>query len=720
MIRACSLLILLCCILVKTTGQTVLPVFEIKPGMEEQGFIQIDNSYWQLLADSTGGLTINDVSNLPVSAGFHINEGPLKNVNTYWLRYQLKNTTGHDLKIVLASAANYSDLYVSAEGNEWMHSITGDLVPWSKKDGYKSFSGLPLSIKDGIVVWVYKRNQYDYKFASPTGFTTGFYFEEKFVQENYVNNTKQYVYTVINAVLFGIFLLGAIINLFFYRVVKERVYIYYALVLIAAGISTFRSQLFAFFFKEYPVAYYYGLIALVAFLPFLVTNNFRYFFKTFADYPRWDKFLLFLSVICGLGFVLVFAANVNNVIIDWAAAVVFIGLLITCLLYIKSNDNTARLLITGALPVLIISGLLKLVVLIFNYLDSNPPIIQWLNTWGSYIELTTQFWLVCIMSWALFKRYQGLQQQIVLESLEKERMAKEREIERNQLIAQQKIELENKVTQRTQELQQSLKELQSAQAQLIQAEKMASLGELTAGIAHEIQNPLNFVNNFSEVSRELIEELKTQKTQLNNEEQDELLNDIDSNLEKINHHGKRADAIVKGMLQHSRNSSGQKDMVDINALCDEYLRLAYHGLRAKDKDFNAVLQTDFDSSIGSVSIIAEDIGRVLLNLFNNGFYAVNEKKKQAEAGYQPTIKVATTHLDNKVKITVTDNGNGVPEKIRDKIFQPFFTTKPTGQGTGLGLSLSYDIVKAHGGEMKVDTKEGEYSTFTVLLPLNNG
>ncbi|MEO8762827.1 MAG: ATP-binding protein [Ginsengibacter sp.] len=267
-------------------------------------------------------------------------------------------------------------------------------------------------------------------------------------------------------------------------------------------------------------------------------------------------------------------------------------------------------------------------------------------------------------------------------------------------------------------LGEALSNLKSTQAQLIQSEKMASLGELTAGIAHEIQNPLNFVNNFSEVNNELIEELKSQKTTLKSEEQDELLNDIFQNNEKINHHGKRADAIVKGMLQHSQKSSGQKEPTDINTLCDEYLRLSYHGFRAKDKEFNAELKTDFDNSIGKVSIISQDIGRVLLNLYSNAFYATNTKQKTVDENYKPIVSVQTKKANNKVEIIVKDNGNGIPQKIIDKIFQPFFTTKPAGQGTGLGLSLSYETIKAHGGEIKVETEENAGAAFTIILPIS--
>lgn len=276
--------------------------------------------------------------------------------------------------------------------------------------------------------------------------------------------------------------------------------------------------------------------------------------------------------------------------------------------------------------------------------------------------------------------------------------------------------LEEKVERRTSQLNKSIDSLKATQAQLIQSEKMASLGELTAGIAHEIQNPLNFVNNFSEVNRELIDELKTQKSKLQIGEIDQLLDDIAANEEKINHHGKRADAIVKSMLEHSRMSSGKKEPADINKIADEYLRLAFHGLRAKDKSFNAEIKTAFDDSLEKINVVSLDIGRVLLNLFNNAFYATNEKQKTAVENYKPAVFVQTKKTNQNLEIRVEDNGNGIPQKIVDKIFQPFFTTKPTGQGTGLGLSLCYDIVKAHGGDIKVETKEGEGTIFIIVLP----
>jgi len=282
----------------------------------------------------------------------------------------------------------------------------------------------------------------------------------------------------------------------------------------------------------------------------------------------------------------------------------------------------------------------------------------------------------------------------------------------NALLQKQKEEIEIQKG----SVERTLAELKATQAQLIQSEKMASLGELTAAIAHEIQNPLNFVNNFSDVNKELLVEMKDEMNKGNIDDANAIANDVIDNEEKINHHGKRADAIVKGMLQHSRAGSGQKELTDINALADEYLRLSYHGMRTKDKLFNAEMKTDLDASIKKIDVVPQDIGRVLLNLYNNAFYAVNEKAKQQLNGYEPTIAVSTKKINNTVELTVKDNGGGIPQKVLDKIFQPFFTTKPTGEGTGLGLSLSYDIVKAHGGEIKVNTNEGV--EFTVILPIN--
>lgn len=327
----------------------------------------------------------------------------------------------------------------------------------------------------------------------------------------------------------------------------------------------------------------------------------------------------------------------------------------------------------------------------------------WWQSWLAYVLFAIG---IALVIWGIvqFRSRTLRREKMILEARVKERTAE---------VVKQKEEIE----QQKDEIEQTLQELKVAQDQLVQKEKMASLGELTAGIAHEIQNPLNFVNNFSEVNNELADELFEEMGRDNISMQRELLNEIKKNNEKITHHGKRADSIVKSMLQHSRISTGQKELTDINALCDEYLRLAYHGIRAKDKTFNANFETALDPAVPKINIVPQDIGRVLLNLVNNAFYAVSEKTKIYPNGFLPTVTVSTKMIHGCVQIIVRDNGNGIPQSIKEKIFQPFFTTKPTGQGTGLGLSLAYDIVKAHGATLALESVAGEGSAFFVDIPI---
>ncbi|KOS08393.1 hypothetical protein AM493_16855 [Flavobacterium akiainvivens] len=388
--------------------------------------------------------------------------------------------------------------------------------------------------------------------------------------------------------------------------------------------------------------------------------------------------------------------------------ILLLGLIVILVLDLIKKRTMAMLFMIAILPFLCI----------FVYTSTSEP-------WGVIPQVWVNamvVWAVVVMSWTLFNRFKYLQQENARVALEKERLAREKEEERNELIARQNEMLEQQVAARTAELEQSLAELKQTQNQLIQSEKMASLGELTAGIAHEIQNPLNFVNNFSDVSVELVQELKEELEKGDIEEANAIADDVAQNLEKIAHHGRRADGIVKGMLQHSRTSSGQKEPTDINILADEYLRLAYHGLRAKDKSFNAELITNFAEGIPKINAMPQDIGRVLLNLFTNAFYATQEKSKQSQSqfsgSYKPTVEVSTQLVGNTARIVVKDNGIGIPDAIKDKILQPFFTTKPTGEGTGLGLSLSYDIVvKAHGGTITIVSSEGLGAEFIITLPV---
>ncbi|WP_231569727.1 ATP-binding protein [Hymenobacter sp. APR13] len=342
------------------------------------------------------------------------------------------------------------------------------------------------------------------------------------------------------------------------------------------------------------------------------------------------------------------------------------------------------------------------------------------GTFGSVLETAQGFAVIWFITFVVLAKNQK-------KRLEAERLQHEEEEKARCQMEAQNAELERLVAERTatlqqqtEELQQALTELKNTQAQLIQSEKMASLGELTAGIAHEIQNPLNFVTNFADVSAELVQELEAeQRSPIRNPELEPLLlQDLRQNLEKINHHGHRAASIVRGMLEHSRAQSTERQPIDLNTLADEYLRLAYHGLRAKDKTFNASLLTELDPAIGPVEAVGQDLGRVLLNLFTNAFYAVQKRQLRQPVGFEPTVRVCTRRLPTgDVQICVHDNGDGIPEAVRQKVFQPFFTTKPTGEGTGLGLSLSYDIItNGHNGTLTFDTEEGQGTEFVVTLP----
>ncbi len=371
-------------------------------------------------------------------------------------------------------------------------------------------------------------------------------------------------------------------------------------------------------------------------------------------------------------------------------------------------------LIYAWLPIIIVEALSKIT-------ETVSPELY--NTVDDYFTTAGVFAFL----WGVAMWINNRKQRKALELEQLKAIEREKEFRITEAI---KAKLEVQVGERTaelmrqkEELEKALEELKSTQEQLIQSEKMASLGELTAGIAHEIQNPLNFVNNFSEVSNELLQEMKEELENGNNEEAIAIVEDVIQNISKITHHGKRADSIVKGMLQHSRSGSGQKEPTDINALADEYLRLSYHGLRAKDKSFNADFKLDLDPDLPKMELYPQEIGRVLLNLINNAFYAAIDKKRMMEneknpesAQFVPSVLVSTKSLKNGIEIRVRDNGNGIPEEIKSKIFQPFFTTKPTGKGTGLGLSMSYEIItKGHGGKLTLSTQEGEYTEFVITL-----
>ncbi|WP_435354526.1 ATP-binding protein [Emticicia sp. SJ17W-69] len=410
----------------------------------------------------------------------------------------------------------------------------------------------------------------------------------------------------------------------------------------------------------------------------------------------WALILLAMSSVLGLKFI-----NEN-----------YILLLSLVILYIL--DKSREMPITRMLAIAIIPyTVVSLINAIFELLtpkfhESN------ISIFASF----KGFAITWLIGFSIYSQRQGKrerQQRLKDEEEKKKLEAKKQELEYQ--VAERTAEL----TRQKEELEQTVIELKTTQNQLVHAEKMASLGELTAGIAHEIQNPLNFVNNFSEVSVELCQEI-TEELEKENFDKTyiiEILSDLSQNQEKITHHGQRAASIVKGMLQHSRTSTGQKELTDINVLADEYIRLSYHGLRAKDKSFMADFKTNLDPNLPKIKIIPQDFGRVLLNVINNAFYAVQQKAKLKLDGYKPLVSIDTYLEDGEVVVKIKDNGTGMPESVKSKIFQPFFTTKPTGQGTGLGLSLAYDIItKGHGGTMEVDSVEGEWTVFIIKLPID--
>jgi len=712
--------------------------------------ISLPDSCWQMLTDTTDKMSLQEA----------ISSNQFQNVNrnidyhfkTYWIRYRLKNQLTKDVQIIFwFNDISYSDIYIKTDDEGWQHFRSGELVPYSERSGFKRLRSVSQTIRAGESIIVYQKNTYNYIIDRPVRMKANFSFEAA------VNQTwnAHYNISISQTFILGLMLLTVAINLYFFIIVREKEFLYFALFFLFYGL-VMGSHLDDVILKNYPVVLRYLYLLMVPPMLFSLIHSVRYFLKTFIFSPKWDKWLVVLSfaqaIVIWTTYIIPYTTNnvsLNSIVryINLSTVILIYTSLLTVAFLSRTNkQKDMRLVLYGLVPF----SVTFLLSIVFDLLENSNYFnirseafinsITETSLINSVVNRVCLVWMFIIFAYVLLLRFSMLRKKYIQEKLDREQ-------ERSAMIEQQKTVLEKQVTERTSELQKSLEELKSTQAQLIQSEKMASLGELTAGIAHEIQNPLNFVNNFSDVSNELIDEMNTELDKGDIGEAKAIASDIKQNLEKINHHGKRADAIVKGMLQHSRTSTGQKELTDINALCDEYLRLAYHGMRAKDKSFNCDMKTDFDSSLPKINVVPQDIGRVILNLINNAFYACAERSRssagsdtgaerrnlegfqnlQGLAPYLPTVTISTKNLGEKVEISVRDNGNGIPEKIKDKIFQPFFTTKPTGQGTGLGLSLSYDIVKAHGGEMKVNNlfagatsragKEGEGTEFIIQLPV---
>ncbi len=656
-------------------------------------------NYTTVFVDSSGKMTIQEITSQKFRGGFQPLTDTLKTQPyvTYWLKIPIKALGDIQNWWLFLDRGQYlvDAWYLNNTNQILEHQRTGLLVPRSKRSIKENpaQSIILFSAKSGEIKNVYIKIYNEYYSATLS----------KLQLRNPVIGIPPNNGTLLNIITSSVFVFS-VLSFFFFIFIREKAYLFFGIYTLSISLHYLilhPDLLFVdWFIPEYPH------LADPAFL--LLTNggliSFVLFGRYFINLPKLStridtifKWVIALWIVC-LGTVIALTIAYRRPMF-LEANFIFVLLFIIFLVRIAFFKST--------LVWFYVAGALWLVCFtILGMLGVDTP---FLNPFP-----IGQLGQILIYAGGLAYKMRlnekaKIEAQIVslrnveLASLYEETNKQKEEIE------VQKIHAEEALT-----------ELKSTQQQLIQSEKMASLGELTAGIAHEIQNPLNFVNNFSEINKELIGELVEEVDKGNTEEVKAIANDIKENSEKINHHGRRADAIVKGMLQHSRSSSGVKEPTDINDLCDEYLRLSYHGLRAKDKSFNATMKTDFDESIGKINIIPQEIGRVILNLLTNAFYAVGEKKTlrqaQGDTSYEPTVSISTQKINDKVAIKITDNGNGIPQNIADKIFQPFFTTKPTGQGTGLGLSLSYDIIKAHGGDMRVESKESEGSTFIIQLP----
>jgi two-component system, NtrC family, sensor kinase len=728
-------LILLFLFIIQAHGQSSLPpAYEIIN--DTALHTEIPAGYWKMLEDKEGKLTFQQVTQSPVADEFHYNQSKSNQfdyrIHAYWFCFRLRNTMSHDAEITfgygdLANGGNEQSTFYLKRDGKWNKFENGLLAPRNKLNGLLLNNFIPVVIKPGEELIVYNRvhNSFMFPIYSNT-FSNLFSGSKKILEQSHAQALSLYISAVHDSILFGILLFACIFNFFFFLIVKERVYLYFALYVFFLGMGRMVVEIYLVLFTEH--RFIWGLLFDIVYssIFFFLVYFIRSLLNTLILLPRWDRYLNRLNyvvlVLTFLKFILPHLfPSINDpsvyrrvdALAFGLSMVLMASVLLTFYIILKRKDSSNKILMRLILPAFCtwaVGWLVTSFYLYYGIVLFSLNFSVWLSTWWEFIESVCLCWLVLSFSWILLQRFRKLQSRIAQQVIEKEK-------EKTALIEQKKIELEATVEERTAELKLSLETLRSAQHQLIQSEKMASLGELTAGIAHEIQNPLNFMNNFSEVNKELIEEMKQEMAEGNLPAATTIANNIQQNEGKINHHGKRADAIVKGMLQHSQSSAGKKDPTDINALADEYLRLAYHGYRAKEKSFNVMLKNNYDESIGKINIVPQDIGRVLLNLYNNAFYAVSDRKKQPPEGYEPSVSVNTKKMNDKVEIRITDNGNGIPPKVMDKIFQPFFTTKPTGQGTGLGLSMSYDIIKAHGGELKVESQEGEGAEFVVLIPV---
>ena len=697
----------ICCILLFNNGKT-----QQQAVVDDREHLVNLAPVSTFLEDTSTRLKIDAVLQLDKEGKFQTIDKPVINfgvsASAFWLKVLVQNKTSEKIFLEIGNSALHDiQVYEYGSNGSLAYHHSGSWQKFKERELKQVDYLFPLSQQAATQV-IYLRVQHPRgtQFPLVAGTLNAFY---KVAGDR----------NVIEGIYYGFMLLMVLYNLFVYFSLKDVSYIYYVLYILMMGLlnASINGYTFRYLWPSQPqlnlyediIGCFAGITGILFATSFLNTKtNTPYFHKLFRG------LLVVYAVIIGV--VVSGSFMLGTLLLEITSLVLVLVFFAAAWQALRKGYKPARFFLI-AWTLLLIS-VIVFILKDFDILPYNSFTVSAMQI-GSAVEAV-------LLSMALANKinvYKKEKRQAQLEAL--------RSLEENRkLITEQNILLEKKVEERTGELQSTnvelvaaMENLKATQAQLVQKEKMASLGELTAGIAHEIQNPLNFVNNFSEINIELTQELKEEVSKLTLPEHVkanllQLLNDVVQNEEKINSHGKRADSIVKGMLQHSRTSTGNKEWFDINALADEYLRLSFHGLKAKDKSFQALYETDLDKTIGKVEIIPQDLGRVLLNLFNNAFYSVNEKKKTLNSAFQPRVHLQTKKIADKVQIVIRDNGMGIPSKVIDKIFQPFFTTKPTGEGTGLGLSLSYDIItKVHNGEMKVNTGEGEFADFIFELPI---